>query len=336
MKMIRSFLILALFAATITSCSKDEETETLLGNWVKLSDVPGSARAFAVSFTIEGHGYIGGGIDADNNILNDFWKYDPERNNWEQIADFPGEPRYRAVAFALKGKGYVGTGFNGVNRLKDLWCYDPDTDSWEQKTDFPGTARYGAVAMSIDTTGYVGTGFDGSYLKDFWAYYPESDTWEQKDYVSGSKRMYAVAFVLNGKGYICTGINSGVYEDDLLEYDPSTGLWSEKRRIADVSDDDYDDAYTIIRSNAVAFVIGSKAYITTGTTTSIKTDTWEYDPFTDTWEARTSFEGTARTDAVAFSVSTPSKAFVVTGKSGNYRLEDIWEFKPNDEYNVLD
>ena len=68
----------------------------------------------------------------------------------------------------------------------------------------------------------------------------------------------------------------------------------------------------------------------------MKNDTWEYDPLTDLWQAKTSFEGAGRTDAVAFSVSNDSKAFVTTGLSGSNPLDDIWEFKPNDEYNELD
>lgn len=337
MKIIRNCMIVAIIALTITTCKKEEPEPELLGNWIDLSDIPGAARSQAVAFTIGKYGYVGGGVDEDNNILNDFWKYDSERNNWTQIADFPSDhERYSAVAFSLKGKGYVGTGFNGETRLNDFWAYDTLTNSWEQVADFPGTPRYGAVAFSIDTIGYVGTGFDGSYLKDFYAFYPESDTWEQKDYLAGSKRRFAVAFVLNGKGYICTGINNGVCEDDLLEYNPATGLWTEKRRISDFTDEDYDDNYTIIRSNAVAFVIGSRAYVTTGKYSSYKNDTWEYDPLTDKWEAKTSFEGVTRIDAVAFSIDNNAKAYLVTGASGNTKFEDIWEFKPNDEYSEAD
>lgn len=335
MKSIKCYILVAMFSLTILSCSKDEEVIELVGNWIDLSDFEGVARSDAVSFTIGELGYVGTGYDGDYR-LKDFWVYDSDRNYWTQIADFPGVARNAAVAFAVKGKGYVGTGYNGQDKLKDFWAYDPATDTWEQKADFEGTARYGAIAINIDTLGYVGTGYDGNYLKDFWAYYPEADTWVQKVSVAGSKRRDAVAFVIGGKAYVCTGYNNGVYENDLLEYNPQQDLWTEKRKISNVSDEKYDDAYTIVRSNAVAFSIGNKAYLTTGGSPTTQNDTWEYDPVTDTWEPKTSFEGVQRLDAVAFSTGNNSKGFITTGRSGSNQLDDIWEFKPNDPYNSLD
>jgi len=339
MKILKLLFLSAIISLTLFSCScKDEETEELLGNWIDLSDFEGVARNDAVSFTIGDLGYVGTGYDGEIR-LKDFWSYNSSTNYWTQVADLPGEARNAAVAFAVGGKGYVGTGYNGISKLSDFWAYDPSTNSWEQKADFAdcgGTARYGAVAMSIGNIGYIGTGYDGNYLKDFWAYYPELDTFRAKVSVAGSKRRDAVAFVVNNKGYICTGYNNGTYENDLLEYDPATGLWTQKRKIANVSDDSYDDTYTITRSNAVAFVIGAKAYITTGGSPTAQNDTWEYDPLQDLWSLKTSFEGIARIDAVAFSINDNAKGFVTTGRSGSNQLDDIWEFKPNDEYNNLD
>lgn len=146
-----------------------------------------------------------------------------------------------------------------------------------------------------------------------------------------------MGFVIDGKGYICTGINNGSYEKDLYIYDPDNDIWTAKRKIAPVSDEGYDDEYTIIRSNAIAFVLGGKAYITTGTIGTLRTDVWEYDPSADLWKQKTAFEGSARTDAVAFSTEgNGGRAFVVTGKSASFQYDDIWEFKPNDTYSKDD
>ena len=61
-------------------------------------------------------------------------------------------------------------------------------------------------------------------------------------------------------------------------------LFTRLRDIADTNtDEDYDDDYAIVRSGAVAFVIDSKGYVTTGTTGSLKSDYWVYDPDTDLW-----------------------------------------------------
>ncbi len=331
----KSFYWLPLFIAVVTGgCKKDNSTETLIGNWVQESDFEGVSRNDAVSFTIGKFGYVGTGYDGLNR-LKDFWAYDSDKNYWIRIADLPGDARNSAIAFSINGKGYVGTGYSGTDKMKDFWEYDPATDQWTQKADFPGTARYGAVGFSIDNKGYMGTGYDGNYLKDFWEYDPGTDSWQQIVSVIGAKRRDAVAFVLNGKGYICTGINNGSYENDLSEYDPATGLWTEKRKIANVSDESYDNDYSIVRSNATAFVINGKAYITTGTNGSLLGDTWEYDPATDLWDKKTAFEGAARLDAVSFSLDG-SRGFVATGRSTSYEFDDIWEFKPLDDYTSND
>ncbi len=335
MKVIKGFFLFASLAVLFASCDGDDEVD-ILGNWVNLSDFEGVTRGDAVSFSIGDYGYVGTGYDGTTR-LKDFWRYDSQTNYWTQIAEFPGDARNAAVGFSAAGKGYVGTGYNNDRvRLNDFWEYDPTLDKWTRKADFAGTARYGAVAFSINNIGYIGSGYDGNYLKDFWAYDPASDTWEQKVSIVGSKRMDAVAFVINNKGYVVTGINNGAYVNDMLEYDPATGLWTEKRKISDVSDETYDDDYTIIRSNAASMVIGNKAYVTTGTSGSLKNDVWEYDVLTDTWDTKTSFEGTSRTDAVAFSITNNTKAYIATGRSGTSYFDDLWEFKPNDEYDKLD
>ena len=102
-----------------------------------------------------------------------------------------------------------------------------------------------------------------------------------------------------------------------------------------MSDEDFDNDYSIIRSNAVAFVLNNKAYVTTGAAPQLLGSVWEYEPATDLWEQRTPFEGTARQDAVAFSTEN-GRAFVVTGRSSSFSFDDIWEFKPADPYDKED
>jgi N-acetylneuraminic acid mutarotase len=337
MKIYRNHILTGLLSISLfvisLSC-KDDPEPALVGNWVEQSDFEGVARSDAAAFSIGNIAYVGTGYDGEER-LTDFWSYDAAKNSWTQIADFPGQARNAAVGFSAAGKGYVGTGYNGEDRVKDFWQYDPGTNTWAQKADFGGSGRYGAVAFSINDIGYVGTGYDGNYLKDFWAYDPGSDTWTQKTSFGGSKIRDAVGFVINGMGYICTGINNGAYENEFYMYDPGNDIWNVKRKLSNVSDDSYDDDYTIVRSNAVAFVMNGKAYVATGTIGSLKNDVWEYDPGADLWKSKTNFEGTTRTDAVAFSTDD-GRAFITTGKSSSNQFDDIWEFKPNDVYDKED
>jgi hypothetical protein len=114
-------------------------------------------------------------------------------------------------------------------------------------------------------------------------------------------------------------------------YDPGTGEWTKKRSITDATDEDFDDDYAnIARISAATFVVNGKGYVTLGSSSSLLSTTWEYDPVADLWKSLTEFEGTIRTEAVGFGVG--SYGYVTTGRSNAFYLEDIWRFDPTVEY----
>lgn len=326
--------LIALFVLGITSCTNETDTEdTTEGNWILRSSFEGVARSEAVAFSIGSRGYIVTGYDGSKR-LKDLWQYDSDYNFWQQKAEFPGTARHAATGFSIEDRGYIGTGSDGYNRLNDFWEYNSTTNTWTQKADFGGSARLDAVGFSIGNKGYISTGYDGNWLKDIWEFDPANNGWTQRVSMSGEKRRGAVAFVYNNKAYIVTGNYSGGTTNDFNVFDPSQPegqAWTMLRKITNVSDESYDDDYTIVRSKAVAFVMNNKAYITTGENGSILKDTWEYDFATDTWTAKTAFEGTSRSGASAFSLN--NRGFVLLGKSSTLQLEDIREFFPNEEYN---
>ncbi len=86
-------------------------------------------------------------------------------------------------------------------------------------------------------------------------------------------------------------------------------------------------ALGVARSGAVAFTVGSKGYVGTGSDAlnSYKKDIWEYDPATNIWTQKADFGGSARTGAVAFVIGT--NAYLGTGFSGNMEA-DFWMFDP--------
>jgi N-acetylneuraminic acid mutarotase len=339
MKISRNVLLHGLLAVAIVSsfvsCGGKDETEDLIGNWIELNDFKGDARNEAVAFSIDNIGYVGTGYNGTER-LKDFFAYDAVTGNWDQISTPPEEfaARISAVAFSANGKGYVGTGRDNISDLSDFWEYDPDENSWTEVASIP-VARYAAVAFSINDKGYVGTGYNGSALLDFYEYDPALNSWSiMANYPT--KVREAVAFVLDNKGYICTGEKNGSKINDFYVYDPAADKWSPLRKISDVSDESYDDDYTIMREKAVAFTIGGRAYVTTGYLSGLVLDVWEYDPATDSWEAKSGFEGSSRMNAVAFSTAD-GKAFVTTGANGTSAyFDDIYEFKPLDDYNEDD
>jgi len=335
MKAKQALLLLSVISSVISiSCSKSSSSASVTGNWVSKSDLDGVARSEGVSFVINDKAYVGTGYDG-NVRLNDLWVYDATNDFWAQKASLSGTARSSAIAFTTAGKGYVGTGFDGINKLKDMWAYDPTGNTWVQKNDFGGSARYDAVAFAISDKGYVSTGFDGNYLKDFYQYDPTADTWTLQPGFGGTKRMAAVAFVHDNKGYIVTGSNNGTVVNDFWQYDPSSSAWTELRKITNVSTESYDDNYTdIVRSNAVAFLVGDKAYISTGENGSLLSSTWEYDFTKDQWTSKTAFEGSPRTGALGFTLSTGG--FLTTGRSSTLPFDDLRQFFPDQDYNAND
>lgn len=324
----------------LAACSKSESDDDGTGNWVEVSEMAGKPRSEAVAFVIGDTAYIGTGYDGEK-YLRDFWKYNPA-NGWSQIADLPATAAVRASATAMviNEKAYVGTGFDGLNRLNDFWAYSPATGGWEPRAPLEGAnpaislARRDAVSFVVKGKGYVATGYDGGALKDVWQYDAAADKWTPRQSFGGSKRSEAVAFVIGDKAYIATGTNNSELKTDFYEYDADADNWTKRKDIANLSEEDYDNEYDIVRSNAAAFVMNNKAYIATGSKGGLSAHTWEYDPISDVWTKKRDFEGVARTGAAAFTLG--GKGYVLSGRTSSLPLDDIYRFEPDAEYNEND
>jgi hypothetical protein len=271
--------------------------------WTQKEDFGGTARSWAVGFSIGSKGYIGTGYNKNVGNTKDFWEYDPYNLMWTQKADFGGTARSNAVGFSIGSKGYIGTG-GGT----DFWEYDPVANTCTQKLDFGGTARWDAIGFSIGSKGYIGTGTDGSRKKDFWEYDPVANTWTQKLDFGGTARSRAVGFSIGSKGYIGTG-NDGSTKKDFWEYDPAGNTWTQKTDFGGVA-----------REYAVGFSIESKGYIGTGGFY----DFWEYEPVANSWTQRAD-GGTARSGAVGFSIGTLG-GYIGTGIIGTNATKSFWVY----------
>ncbi|MBP1614977.1 MAG: galactose oxidase [Bacteroidetes bacterium] len=348
-KMILALFLLCMIVPFLSSCTDDDDYT--VGVWYKRAALDGPVRGYAAAFTIGNKGYIATGYNASATepFLNDLWVYDIDGNYWTQLKEMPTAASYRnkAVGFTVGEKGYITTGIGDNNVcMKDTWEYDPDTDAWTQKDDFAGGIRYGALAFSIGNYAYVGTGFDTSnYKKDFYKFDPSAASGSQWTVLTGlsvDKRMFGTAFVIDNVAYILGGVANSSYPTDFWSYDPSTGVSTALRDIADVnSDEDYDDDYdNMARSGAVSFVIDGKGYFVTGErSSSLKTDYWVYDPATDLWSGdsdddytpfallNSGNQGSMRSNAVSFSTGT--RGFVLTGAaSSSSYLDDMYELSP--------
>lgn len=281
--------------------------------WIAKATFGGTARRFAVGFSIASKGYIGTGSDATGD-RNDFWEYDPASNVWTQKTNFGGAARKLAVGFSIGTKGYIGTGNNFNGELKDFWEFDPTTNAWTQKADFGGAARSRAVGFNILDKGYLGTGYNSStstLYADFWEYTPSTNTWVQKSVFGGGVRREAVGFSIGNKGYIGIGFDGTSYKADFWQFDQAANTWSQKANIG------------FAQSLTTGFSIGSKGYIGIGGNSN---ELWEYDTITDTWIKTANFGGTGRIAATGFAIGM--KGFAGTGWDISGLKRDFWEFEP--------
>jgi len=327
----------------IVSCGNSDDD--LIGNWVSLYDVEPGGRSDAVSVSVNNIGYFGTGINTDNTVdrYRDWWKVDfsNKKPNYTKLDSIPGVARSGAVAFAIGEDIYVGGGYDGEKRLNDFYKYSITDGLWAQIDSFPGVARYGAVAFSVNGKGYVGTGLANNYtyLNDFYCYDPLTSKWTKAGSFGGTKRYEAVVFVINDVAYLATGKKDG-YVSDFWKYNGTTNEWTQLRDIYNTDEDNsYDDDYDdIVRSQGVAFVSGEKGYekgyITTGGKGGSGRSTWEYDPATDLWNEKTSFEGVSRGGSVSFTIN--DYGYVLTGSTSSTYFSDIWRFDPNAEQDDTD
>ncbi len=349
MKKFKNLVVVSAIIVVIgTACTSSSPTTTTVGNWVARSGFDGNGRSGAVSFVIGDTAYVATGYDGLVRY-NDLYAYDATADQWIQRTSMPAAAgtRNAAAAFSIANKGYIVGGYDGVNKLQDVWEYSQATGQWTQKTNLPDPpssnlgsgARYGAVGFGIKSYGYICSGYTGSHTKDLWQFDPSvgNGSWTQKKSMNTpNKRTGAVAFVYGDTAaYIVSGSNNGVMNSEVARYNPATDTWTRLRDIANVSSDSYDDTYTsIVRTNAVGFVIGSKGYLATGQNGSNVATVWEYDFTNDTWAAKTSFERSTRNAAVGFSVK--GRGYVGLGTNSTYYFDNLDEFKPDETSNLND
>ena len=213
--------------------------------------------------------------------MKDFWEYDPATDQWKQLNNFKGGARFNAVAFSDPDSkyGYVGTGYNGL-WYGDFWRYDAAEDSWTEISG-PGNKRQQATTMTIDGKVYLCSGnSNGSFVTDIWRFDPSNGSWtnvtplttdaQYANFKLAVNRSDAVGFSMNGMGYIATG-QTPQYQTSIYQYDPVGLTWTKMTPFEGAP-----------RSQAVAFVLGGRAYVGTGGNGGIKfDDVEEFQPTVD-------------------------------------------------------
>jgi len=131
------------------------------------------ARDFANAFSLNGKGYVIGGVSAKG-ILNDVWQYDAGNNLWTKMGDFPVSI-YGGISISNNNRSFAGFGGDTDDSKRTLWEYT-DNDNWTVFATLPDeiTSRiYSGVI--IQNTIYM---VDAK--KTVWALNMLDKTWKEK------------------------------------------------------------------------------------------------------------------------------------------------------------
>ena len=324
----KSFIFGCIYISTFETNAANVDT------WIRKADFPGVERINAVSFVIHGQAFVGTGQDSQGNLLNDFWKFDPDLNAWSQVADFAGVARKGAVGFAIDTLGYVGTGYDDTNFLKDFWSFNPVSNTWQSEqelglynTSVNTNGRRDAVAVVARSRAYILCGYDGSsgYIKQTWEFNPSADTcWAIKRNLANVSdlatfgRRWATGFVIRDTVYFGTGFSfSQDLKKDFWKYNPLLDAWTQLA--------DFEGEY---RSNAISFSLFDKGYLGCGTSTSYQNDLWKYDPVFNSWIEVASFPGLPFSNGTCFVIN--NRAFAGMGNDSLLNIQsDLWEYTPD-------
>jgi len=306
-------------------CSGQKSSAQL--SWLQLPDFPGGNRFAVASFSLNGKGYIGLGVDSLVQGYSDLYEYDASNNQWTQKASLPGVGRWACGVFTIGDKAYIACGaITGGSRTNQLWEYDQPTDSWTQKANFIGSARQSPATFSIGNKGYLGTGYIGSNsVLDFYEYDQLTNIWTIKNPFPGIVRNGSAGFAIGNTGYIGmgNGNNSTNYYKDFYAYDPLLNTWSQK---ADFTLPFVNSMSTYTTSSS-AYVLCGYFYQFTGISHNPLNMLYKYDEVSDVWTLEGTFPGLPRGYAGGFSLN--NDIYIGAGSQSNDLsgrvLKDFWK-----------
>ena len=296
-------------------------------SWLQMPDFPGGNRFAVTSFSINGKGYIGLGVDSLAQGYSDLYEYDPILNTWTQKTNLPATGRWACGVFTIGSKAYVACGaLTGGGRTTQLWEYDQPNDIWTQKASFIGSARQSPASFNIGTKGYLGTGYiGGTSVNDFYEYDQANDTWTVKSPFPGIVRNGSAGFAIGANGYIGmgNGNNSTNYYKDLYLYDVVNDVWTQK---ADFTLP-YVNSMTTYTTTSAAYVLCGYYYQYSGITHNPLNMLYKYDEINDEWNLEGTFPGLPRGYAGGFSLN--NDIYIGAGSQSNDLtgrvLEDFWK-----------
>ncbi|SCM21119.1 conserved Plasmodium protein, unknown function [Plasmodium chabaudi adami] len=170
-----------------------------------------------------------GGINVQNSITDETYKFDFQARKWENIKnEYRPPPRYKHSSFSFDDVLYIHGGLDVENQLlSDLWCLSKNTWTQVKQVGPKPEARYGHSLMlaPYEKTkiaflfGGNKQGFN-SALSDVWMFNINTNMWKELRQFSGSKPCarwgHSAALIDNEWMVIYGGFTNGWIENYAL------------------------------------------------------------------------------------------------------------------------
>ncbi|KEG02188.1 kelch domain-containing protein, putative [Plasmodium vinckei vinckei] len=170
-----------------------------------------------------------GGINAQNSITDEAYKFDFQARKWEHIKnECRPPPRYKHASFSFDDVLYIHGGLDVENKLlSDLWCLSQNKWTQVKQLGPKPEARYGHSLMLapheraqiVFLFGGNKQGFN-SALSDIWMFNINTNIWRELRHSSGSKPCarwgHSTALIDNEWMVIYGGFTNGWIENYAL------------------------------------------------------------------------------------------------------------------------
>lgn len=267
--------------------------------WEESSSLPSQAvtRNHPITFSIGKYGYYLTGYGSDEQVHDDFYRYDSETDTWEILEDFPGLPRGFSYGVEYNGKGYAGFGLwfegNSSEYLNDLWKFDPETNEWEELAPCPCKGRRHPAMVAVNGKIFVGLGDAPSEnLKDWWEFDIETNSWKQLPDLPSLERHHPYYFGIDNDVYV--GLGHGTKRDEngkfiyksWFKWSSETNEWTQLNDFPGEG-----------RVAGTQFSYDGKGYVLSGQGDDHlnfeEGEFYQYDPVSDSWSALPSHPGSS-------------------------------------------
>ena len=247
-----------------------EKYDSITDSWASIASLPvaktGSNDAFLPGFSLNGYGYVAGGMSATV-LLATSTRYNSVLDSWVSVADMP-IAKYGSATFSLNGFGYLAGGHDTAIIATSV-KYDSVLDTWSSVASLP-VAKFGSSAFSFNGYGYaIGGDIASGPIVTGVKYDSILDTWASiadmlaASYCSG-------AFSLNGYGYVVGGVSTAVLATS-VRYDSVLNSWVS---VADMP---------TVRQPSSAFSLNGYGYANSGYTTADTATCVKYDSVLNSW-----------------------------------------------------